>query len=1025
MKKRIEICHGDEYRTKLSSIYDQEDFFYEAYCKAAQGVRDIVQATKNYYRKSYYRPERENAQRRSWEQEPDGVTEYMRLASYPNNFVAFCAGRGQGKTSAMVSFSSSLRSMRGTSQERNFWKKEITDNSFYVLDPIDPTMMDKEDSILCVIISRMFECYAQAQDRPCAQRSAHIEKEPDLLKRFRKCYRNLDVLQKGRQLQDCYDDLEYLADLGDSSNMKRAFHELVTLFLQLMFSREEGSIQQFLVVQIDDADLNASNAYRIVEELRKYCVVPNVIILMASDFEQLELTVEQYFVGEFEPLHKSKGKGNTEILSHCHKMMERYLDKLIPGARQIHLPKIDDYIRAQKNELLLRYVESGQEDCGDGEQAPPAEDYQDFLLKLIYQKTRLILVKPEGYLHNLLPKTMRELTHLLAFLDALEPISEKEGVFSKVIGAWQDKRKSSPNESELTRPSPAYMDALTLRRENINAFMGYLRHCWVKAALNERQQAAVIPAMEAITDLKIKQLFIKLNEYGADKYQDWGFVRECPNPQYTDVVETLNKLKHQPASTEDFGVIYISATILTLCMHLLAIQDLEQGLKFEQLTRFMGDGVFLPDMARFTYKGLRYDQLKITYDLISAAEPTVSGRLERASLNTRIAALLLLSPGGPIDQNARKVPDIPFQSNKPGNQLSFLQLFKNCLTRTASQLDASSTTEVLDIVLSWDLQYRISKRIKEENQKLVSGAGWFQFETWIGNCIGIIDEAYQAGLNALDIQTTAASLKKTLADESVRKYLAALAMGNPTYAAGWWRAAKARLQSELGKAYGVLKNMGDHSGIPSDQSEDSAWHTVRIFNSLILCMETLSNLDKIDLLAFTDNLLAFGPLYQNGVTPQSVIDEAAQIVPAFQPANKELEDKLLAMAGNADELCRKVKDCQATLQGIELSYFTPAPTARKTAPILQGIERGHFTPVPTARKTSPTLQGIELSYFTPATAARKTSPTKSWKTIATPKAVPAKPSETATPRRSIRKAQFRSKRPAALGRFRKASTAKR
>lgn len=480
----------------------------------------------------------------------------------------------------MVSFSSSLHSLGRTSPEQNFWKKEITDNRFYVLDPIDPTMMDKEDSILRVIISRMFECYAQAQDRPSAQRSAHSEKGPDLLKRFRKCYRNLDVLQKGRQLQDCYDDLEYLADLGDSSNMKRAFHELVILFLQLMFPREEGSISQFLVVQIDDADLNASNAYRIVEELRKYCVVPNVIILMASDFEQLELTVEQYFVGEFEPLHKSKGKDNTEILSHCHKMMERYLDKLIPGARQVHLPKIDDYIRTQENELVLRYIKSSQEDRSDSEKAPPAEDYQDFLLKMIYEKTRLILIKPERYLHNLLPKTMRELTHLLAFLVDLESISEKDGVFSKVISAWQnrqEKRNPSSDESEPAALSRDCEEALALRRENINAFMGYLRHCWVKAALNERQQAAVLPAMDAITDLKIKQLFIKLNEYGADKYQDWGPVPERPNPQYTDVVETLNKLKRRPAGAEDFGIIYISATILTLCMHLLAIQDLAHG----------------------------------------------------------------------------------------------------------------------------------------------------------------------------------------------------------------------------------------------------------------------------------------------------------------------------------------------------------------------------------------------------------------------------------------------------------------
>lgn len=948
MRKRIEIRRGDEYCTKVSKIYDQEDFFYEAYCKAAQGVLDIVRATRKFYLDGED-PEWRDPRGHGAEQSGVDITEFMKLASYPNNFVAFCAGRGQGKSSAMASFSTALRTLRGSVEEKEFWREEITGCSFYVLDPIDPTMMDKEDSILRVIISRMFQRYAEEQDDLCRRRSNYSEKEPELLKGFRQCYRNLDVLQKGRQLQDCYDDLEYLADLGDSSNMKRTFHELVVLFLELMFRKGDGRRQQFLVIQIDDADLNASNAYRIVEELRKYCVVPNIIILMASDFEQLELTVEQYFIEAFDTLWKSK-KGDKEVLSHCHRMMERYLDKLIPGARQVHLPQIDNYIKNQENELLLRYIDEnpGELDGSGGTKKCLPEDYQNSILQLIYRKTRLILVKPKGYLHNLLPKSMRELTHLLAFLNNLRDIPTEDGALSRVIGIWrknefeETKRKKEvkrENEgrnageagSESGRLAAANMEALDLRRKNIDAFTDYLRHCWVKAALNEKQQAVVIPVMETTLDLKIKLLLVKLEEYGEDKYGDsWGKVEERPNPQYTDVIKTLNKLKMQPANTEDFGIIYISAAILTLYMHQLAIQDLEKGLRFEKLIQFMGGDVLQPEVGEFEYKKLKYDRLEVVYDLISAAAPASEG-LDATSLETRTTAQLFLSEGEPAQegQPAQKVPGIALLSSALGNQLSVLRLFKNCLTRTAYQLDPWTTTEVLDIVLSWDLQRRISKKMREKNRAAGHGAGWLRFEQWVHDQLDIMDEVYQSGLNALDNGAAEANLKEALMTDS--KYLAALAMGNPGYADGWWKAVKDELREKLEKVCQLLENVdGEMSGRGASAGDEGV--DLGVFNTLVECSGILSNWDSSELLTSADDLLSFKAFYTNGVTPRSVMDEAAGILPIFgegggakeqgdEAVGSDMMRELQEKTKGVSVLRGKVKNCQKKLEGIELSYF--------------------------------------------------------------------------------------------------------
>lgn len=929
MKKRIEIRRGDEFCTKVCSIYDKEDFFYEAYCKAAQGVGDIVRATGKYRREAARLARRSSMGNAN--QSVSGITEYMQMAGYPNNFVAFCAGRGQGKTSAMVSFSTALREL-GESGKRDFWKDEILNSSFYVLDPIDPTMMSKQDSILRVIISRMFECYTEEQNDLCIRRSGYIEKEPELLNRFRQCYRNLDVLQKGRQLQDCYDDLEYLADLGDSSNMKRTFHALVTLFLELMF-HNGGDGPQFLVIQIDDADLNAGNAYHIVEELRKYCVVPNVVILMASDFDQLELTVEQYFLEEFKTLYNTKPAGG-EVPAHCHKMMERYLDKLIPGARQVHLPQIDNYIRNHENELVLKYWGEKQTRTGGGNTPQePERDYQDTLLQLIYKKTRLLLIKPEGYLHNLLPKTMRELTHLLAFLDDLPEIPKEGGVLSQVIETWKGKKNLTEAGAETDKRHEAAMEALARRRDNINSLMDYLRHCWVKAALNERQQAVVIPAMEATIDLKIRQLLNRLEEYGAEKHKAWGNVKKCDAPQYTDVIETLNKLKSLLTSPEDFALIYISATVLTLYMHLLAIQDLEKGLEFEALTQFMGEGVFPLEAARFEYAGLSYDRMDITYDLVSAAAPG-SGGIDLADLDTRIVAQLLLSAGGPDHQSAPALAGTPFLSSELGNRVSLLQLFKNCLTRTADRLDSPTITEALDIVLSWDLQYHISKKLRAKNKTPELTGGWPLFENWARGQLSVVDKVYQGALKSLGITTITATASLESALRRKSDYLEALAMGNPGYAACWLNAVKKSLGSVLDTVQQNLDNASKYIATGRKRAFIS-YGLFTMANTLLSCVWDLSRLYNIELVASAGQLLSFAPLYQEGLTLQSVINkavnEAQELLPAFvtDDGMKGLTDEeigawLLEKASEIPKLLSKVKDCQRKLAAIELVYPAPA-----------------------------------------------------------------------------------------------------
>lgn len=919
MEKRIVVHHGDEYRTKVSDIYQEADFFYDSYRCAARNVVDIVRFTQMFYDKN----QGQNAL---------GNTDHIRLAGYPNNIIAFCAGRGNGKTSAMLSFSSALRSLKNNSSTAAFWgDMRIFENIFYVLNPIDPTMLDSRESILQVIISRMFNHYAHEEptwsgNRPYDRSQTYEESGTELLQQFRKCFRSLDVLQHGRQQQDCYDDLEFLADLGDSSNMKRDFQRLVTLFLSLVSPRHRDTVssdRQFLVIQIDDADLNSAGAYQIVDELRKYCVVPNVIILMATDFDQLELNVEQHFLRDYETLWKMKQDSRSGMVWESHMMMERYLDKLIPGTRQIHLPRIETFIKDYANDLKLLYEKDFQSTANNDE----TESYQDMLLRLIYEKTGLFLMKPTGYLHNLLPKTMRELTHMLAFLTALPDIPEKVGTLSDMIRS-QRKYKALSQENR---------DALNIRRRNIESFMDYLRHCWIKTVLTEKQQKAIIPAMDATQDMKIKLLLSGLMEYGAAKYKDaWGKDTACPVPQYIDVINTVNKLKRMPGCAEEFALVYASATILTLHMHLLTLLDLETGLDFTHLNTFIGDGVFPPEVGAFQYKGLDYSNLEVTYNLIDAVL-LGSGRLSIANPSTYYLVNLLLTKGNPVKpgnnhgKKQKGTKPLPLMSDQMGNHVSCMRLFKNCLSSTMNQIDIDMLTQALDITLSWDLQYQINRRLKGVNGK-TEQTTWLSFMSWMLEQGEMIDSVYEEGLNALGIKTTTPSLYKCFEEE--KAFLEVLAIGNPSYATQWWTAVQSKLSVEADRVANFMEYMDnlEKNSPDNEGKKDLVWR-------LLESAQTLSRLNgAIADLVPTQRLLEAEMLYQEGLTPQSVIDKAANIFPVSpidlvrtgeEGQAKTVEqaeaEALVNAVDSIVDIKRKIKDWQKELKSIHLN---PSLTVR-------------------------------------------------------------------------------------------------
>lgn len=108
--KTITIRQGDEYRAKEGSIYIANDIFHENFSEAARILGEILRHSDCYL-----------------EDLDKKVIDFSQIDSgsllgYPNNIIAFCAERGHGKTSAMVTFAKALQNLseKGDEEKRFF-----------------------------------------------------------------------------------------------------------------------------------------------------------------------------------------------------------------------------------------------------------------------------------------------------------------------------------------------------------------------------------------------------------------------------------------------------------------------------------------------------------------------------------------------------------------------------------------------------------------------------------------------------------------------------------------------------------------------------------------------------------------------------------------------------------------------------------------------------------------------------------------------------------------------------------------
>lgn len=321
---------------------------------------------------------------------------------YVNNIIAFVGERGAGKTSCMCSVISILQELQNKKAYNTSFDnlKTLPQKRIHALKLIDPSFFDAVHNILEIIIGEMYNRTSHDLST-----SITVDKENEarkLLKSFQAIKRDMLYVDKNTRFERD-EELEELSLLAAGVDLRTGIQKLIADYLSYFNS-------DVLLISIDDIDLNVKLAYEMVEQIRKYLILPNVMILMAVKIDQLSMVIQENLSKQFDQALKH----DTRILTgnDISEMAERYINKLIPIESRIYIPSPDVFFG---NSLVIKDRENVVFE---------ADTVRDAIPSLIFTKCRYLFYNTRGTTSPIVPRNLRDLRLLLQMLIKMKDYSE-------------------------------------------------------------------------------------------------------------------------------------------------------------------------------------------------------------------------------------------------------------------------------------------------------------------------------------------------------------------------------------------------------------------------------------------------------------------------------------------------------------------------------------------------------------------------------------------------------------------------
>ena len=205
-----------------------------------------------------------------------------------NNIIAFLGDRGSGKSSSMLSFLHGIKCIKNLNSSKgkpcsndnersSDYSIDSESKNIFHLNVIDPSMLSSNKNILQIIIGQLFISFRKHVNNNnntlLDKNSANLKKE---------IYASFDKVREC--LQHIESDSSSLSSVEDfisfssAVTLRETIEELIRNYVKYFNNSKDG----VLIIPIDDMDLNTEHAYHMLEQIRKYLMLPNVVVLLSA-----------------------------------------------------------------------------------------------------------------------------------------------------------------------------------------------------------------------------------------------------------------------------------------------------------------------------------------------------------------------------------------------------------------------------------------------------------------------------------------------------------------------------------------------------------------------------------------------------------------------------------------------------------------------------------------------------------------------------------------------------------------------
>lgn len=379
------------------------------------------------------------------------------------NILFFTGEKGTGKTSTMLSFMEFLKDYHRISGKKRGVPEEFSlgidqPYMFTGIEFIDASVLNDKEDILGNVLSKMLSKWNNEEDRGKYQNSGIIRGvDYDYKKHqmYLRCEELFDRLKAAKSIEKVMENdsdmfIESMESLSFSWNLRNSFQRLVECYLDIMeypdSGKEINKENHYLVISIDDIDMNVQFGFMLLEQIRKYLMVPNVLVLMSANYEQLEKICYNHYLKEFEEIAKKE-----ENVPYLRKISREYLEKMIPVHRQIELFSYRGWEFFSDKKLQIQYGKNPE-----GHELTEEGTLSEITSKWMYQCFGVGFALDKKCICHLAPDTVRETCNWVCQVKLLRRCFENS--YCKDISGFDDNFRWFMT-SEFPRLCRKYLDA--------------------------------------------------------------------------------------------------------------------------------------------------------------------------------------------------------------------------------------------------------------------------------------------------------------------------------------------------------------------------------------------------------------------------------------------------------------------------------------------------------------------------------------------------------------------------------------